>query len=68
MVLARHLVGHVLPRITVLYLRYASMRGWGFGRFIDGVPLNAVQHQMCFACQEARAVKDRDFAFTRSAP
>ena len=48
--------------------RYASTGGWGFGRFIGGVPVDAAQHQTCFACHEARAAKDRDFVFTRFAP
>ena len=48
--------------------RYASTGGWGFGRFVGGVPVDAAQHQTCFACHEARAAKDRDFVFTRFAP
>lgn len=48
--------------------RYASTGGWGFGRFVAGVPVDAAQHQTCFACHEARAAKDRDFVFTRFAP
>ena len=48
--------------------RYASTGGWGFGRFVGGVPVDAAQHQTCFACHEARAAKDRDFVFTRLAP
>lgn len=48
--------------------RYASTGGWGFGRFIGGVPTDAAQHQTCFACHEARAAKDRDYVFTRFAP
>jgi hypothetical protein len=46
--------------------RYASTGGWGFGRFINGVPADAAQHQTCFACHAAR-VKDRDYVFTRYA-
>jgi len=47
--------------------RYAASGGWGFGRFIDGVPTDEAQHRTCFACHEAR-VKDRDYVFTRLAP
>jgi hypothetical protein len=46
--------------------RYAATAGWGFGRFIDGKPVDEGQHQTCFACHEAR-VKSRDFVFTRYA-
>jgi hypothetical protein len=44
--------------------RYASTGGWGFGRFIDGKPVDEAQHRTCFACHEAHA-KDHDFVFTR---
>jgi len=47
--------------------KYASTGGWGFGRFIDGVPADQAQHRTCFACHEAR-VRDRDYVFTRRAP
>ncbi|MBU9356443.1 cytochrome P460 family protein [Burkholderia multivorans] len=47
--------------------RYASTGGWGFGRFIDGVPADIGQHQTCFACHQAR-VKQHDYVFTRLAP
>ena len=46
--------------------RYRESGGWGFGRFIDGKPVDAAQHETCFACHEA-PVKDRDFVFTRYA-
>lgn len=46
--------------------RYAKTGGWGFGRFVDGKPVDEAQHQTCFACHEAR-VKDRDYVFTRYA-
>ncbi|WP_407520720.1 cytochrome P460 family protein [Methylobacterium oryzisoli] len=46
--------------------RYPATGGWGFGRFIDGQPVDEAQHETCFACHEAR-VKDRDFVFTRYA-
>jgi hypothetical protein len=47
--------------------RYAATGGWGFGRFVDGKPVDLAQHQTCFACHAAR-VKDRDYVFTRLAP
>lgn len=47
--------------------RYASTGGWGFGRFVNGVPVNEAQHRTCFACHEARA-KGHDYVFTRFAP
>ncbi|MBZ5789323.1 cytochrome P460 family protein [Burkholderia contaminans] len=47
--------------------RYASTGGWGFGRFINGVPADIGQHQTCFACHQAR-VKNHDYVFTRLAP
>ncbi|OHT19366.1 cytochrome P460 family protein [Edaphosphingomonas haloaromaticamans] len=46
--------------------RYAATGGWGFGRFIDGRPVDEAQHRTCFACHEAR-VKGHDFVFTRLA-
>ena len=46
--------------------RYAATGGWGFGRFIDGKPVDEAQHQTCFACHEAR-VRSHDFVFTRYA-
>jgi hypothetical protein len=47
--------------------RYASTGGWGFGRFVNGVPADIAQHQTCFACHESR-VKNHDYVFTRFAP
>ncbi len=47
--------------------KYATTGGWGFGRFIDGRPVDEAQHRTCFACHEAR-VPQRDFVFTRYAP
>lgn len=46
--------------------KYPATGGWGFGRFIDGKPVDETQHQTCFACHEAR-VKAHDFVFTRLA-
>jgi hypothetical protein len=45
----------------------AATGGWGFGRFIDGKPVDEAQHQTCFACHAAH-VRDQDFVFTRLAP
>jgi len=47
--------------------RYATTGGWGFGRFVDGQPVDLAQHQTCFPCHAAR-VKERDYVFTRLAP
>jgi hypothetical protein len=47
--------------------RYATTGGWGFGRFIDGAPVDEAQHRTCFACHAAH-VHDHDFVFTRYAP
>lgn len=47
--------------------KYAATGGWGFGRFINGKPVDEAQHRTCFACHEAR-VKNRDYVFTRLAP
>jgi hypothetical protein len=47
--------------------RYAATGGWGFGRFIDGKPVDEAQHRTCFACHAA-LVKDHDFVFTGLAP
>jgi hypothetical protein len=47
--------------------KYASTGGWGFGRFIDGKPVDLAQHETCFACHEARA-RGHDYVFTRYAP
>lgn len=47
--------------------KYAATGGWGFGKFIDGKPVDQAEHQACFACHEAH-VKAHDFVFTRFAP
>ena len=47
--------------------KYAATGGWGFGRFIDGKPVDEAQHKTCFACHAA-PVKGHDFVFTRYAP
>jgi hypothetical protein len=47
--------------------KYASTGGWGFGRFINGKPVDEAQHKTCFACHLAN-VKWHDLVFTRYAP
>ena len=47
--------------------RYPDSGGWGFGRFVDGRPVDRAQHQTCFACHEPN-VRDHDHVFTRLAP
>ncbi|MDA9425937.1 MULTISPECIES: cytochrome P460 family protein [Bradyrhizobium] len=47
--------------------KYAATGGWGFGRFVNGRPVDEAQHRTCFACHEVRA-KSRDYVFTRLAP
>jgi hypothetical protein len=47
--------------------RYAASGGWGFGRFIDGKPVDEAQHHSCFACHEA-GVQGHDYVFTHWAP
>jgi hypothetical protein len=47
--------------------KYAATGGWGFGRFINGKPADAAQHETCFACHQA-LVKNHDYVFTRLAP
>jgi hypothetical protein len=46
--------------------KYPATGGWGFGRFIDGKPVDEAQHKTCFACHAAR-VQAHDFVFTRYA-
>jgi hypothetical protein len=48
-------------------VKYASTGGWGFGRFIDGKPVDEAQHKTCFPCHAAHA-KGHCFVFTRYAP
>ncbi len=47
--------------------KYAASHGWGFGRFVNGKPVDAAQHETCLSCHEGN-VKDHDFVFTRYAP
>ena len=47
--------------------KYAATGGWKYAQFDDGKPLaDAAMLQACFECH--RAVKARDFVFTRYAP
>jgi hypothetical protein len=60
------------PATTVQFMvkdskKYAATGGWGFGKFIDGKPVDEAEHRACFACHEAH-VKAHDFVFTRFAP
>jgi Cytochrome P460 len=47
--------------------RYASTGGWGFGRFIDGKPVDEAQHRTCAPCHQAFA-NQHDMVFTHFAP
>jgi len=47
--------------------RYPTTGGWGFGRFVDGKPIDAAQHKTCFSWYATHA-KNQDFVFTRYAP
>ena len=47
--------------------KYASTGGWGFGRFVNGTPVDDAQHETCFGCHQAN-VKDHDMVFSRFAP
>jgi hypothetical protein len=47
--------------------RYAATGGWGYGRFVDGQPVDEAQHRTCAACHASR-VKQRDYVFTNYAP
>jgi Cytochrome P460 len=47
--------------------RYSDTGGWGFGRFVDGRPVDKAQHETCFGCHAA-GVKGHDYVFTRLAP
>ena len=47
--------------------QYASTGGWGFGRFVNGKPVDEAQHETCFA-RHLATVKGHDSVFTRFAP
>jgi len=60
------------PTTTVQFMvknskRYSATGGWGFGRFINGKPVDEAQHETCFSCHAAHA-KGQDYVFTRYAP
>ncbi len=46
--------------------RYAASGGWGFGRFVNGKPVDRAQHETCLSCHQQN-VKDHDIVFTRYA-
>jgi len=46
--------------------KYASTGGWGYGHFNNGRPADRTFMQSCYACH--KAIKARDFVFTRYAP
>jgi len=46
--------------------KYAATGGWGFGRFIDGKPVDEAQHETCYPCHQAYA-KAHDLVFTQFA-
>lgn len=47
--------------------KYPDSHGWGFGRFVNGKPVDTAQHETCLACHVGN-VKDHDYVFTRYAP
>ncbi|PDT37982.1 cytochrome P460 [Rhizobium sp. M10] len=47
--------------------KYPGSHGWGFGRFVNGKPVDSAQHETCLSCHVGN-VKDHDFVFTRYAP
>ncbi|MBP2614429.1 cytochrome P460 family protein [Agrobacterium pusense] len=47
--------------------KYPDSHGWGFGRFVNGKPVDIAQHETCLSCHVGN-VKDHDFVFTRYAP
>ncbi|MBB2690183.1 UNVERIFIED_ORG: hypothetical protein GGI63_001319 [Rhizobium esperanzae] len=47
--------------------KYPDSHGWGFGRFVNGKPVDVAQHETCLSCHVGN-VKDHDYVFTRYAP
>ncbi|MFT3998750.1 MAG: cytochrome P460 family protein [Rhizobium sp.] len=47
--------------------KYPDSHGWGFGRFVNGKPVDIAQHETCLSCHVGN-VKDHDYVFTRYAP
>ena len=48
-------------------VRYAETGGWGFGRFLDGKPVDEEQHRTCYGCHLGN-VRGHDLVFNRFAP
>jgi Cytochrome P460 len=46
---------------------YAASGGWGFGRLVGSVRVDAVQRETCFPCHDGH-VRKHDWVFTRYAP
>ena len=46
--------------------KYAATGGWGFGRFINGRPVDRTQHETCYPCHQAFA-RAHDLVFTQFA-
>ncbi len=46
--------------------KFPDSHGWGFGRFVNGKPVDVAQHETCLACHVGN-VKDHDYVFTRYA-
>ena len=46
--------------------KYAATGGWGYGQFDDGKPVDDSLLETCYPCH--RALKARDFVFTRYVP
>ncbi len=47
--------------------KYPGSHGWGFGRFVNGKPVDVAQHETCLSCHVGN-VRDHDYVFTRYAP
>ena len=48
-------------------LKCKDSGGWGFGRFVNGQPVDDRQRQTCLDWHQAK-VKDPDLVFSRWAP
>uniref|UniRef100_UPI003101540B cytochrome P460 family protein n=1 Tax=Neorhizobium sp. EC2-8 TaxID=3129230 RepID=UPI003101540B len=46
--------------------KYPESHGWGFGRFVNGKPVDVAQHETCLSYHVGN-VKDHDYVFTRYA-
>ncbi|XAZ20152.1 cytochrome P460 family protein (plasmid) [Sinorhizobium sp. B11] len=47
--------------------KYPDSHGWGFGRFVNGKPVDIAQHETCLSCHVSN-VENHDYVFTRYAP